>query len=91
MIFESGHKLAIDSGELKRWDIVLIFLQKTSNLFYQKLNVNHSILESLRIVCAGPWNFALNKAIVLIDKKYIRANKQQKYKKNINEGCISTE
>lgn len=35
--------------------------------------------------------FALNKAIVLIDKKYIRANKQQKYKKNINEGCISTE
>lgn len=31
---------------------------------------------------------ALNKAIVLIDKKYIRANKQQKYKKNINEGCI---
>lgn len=27
---------------------------------------------------------ALNKAIVLIDKKYIRANKQQKYKKNIN-------
>lgn len=54
MKFESGHNLAIDSGELKMWDIVLIFSAKTSNRLYH--NVKHSSLESLKIVRAGPWN-----------------------------------